>query len=159
MRSPHLYTKAAPAARRIFDHQWKTTFEKQSDQDRETNYSPASYAAIDIPEIPQSPAATITASWYPSRQTVFRLCGPTNLRGKIIRERLYFRGWMRPGWVDCVHLDGIELIFGKNPRKLATLELCPAHPLRNDCDAEAGLDAGHDTIGGGDLNSTLDIDR
>jgi hypothetical protein len=65
---------------------------------------------------------------------------------------------MRSGGIDRVHLDGIELVFGENSLKLAALELCPAHPLRNDRNAEAGLDAGHDTIGGGDLNSALDID-
>jgi hypothetical protein len=65
---------------------------------------------------------------------------------------------MSPGGIDRVHLDGIEFVFGENSLKLAALELHPAHPLRNDRDAEAGLDAGHDTIGGGDLNSALDID-
>ena len=60
---------------------------------------------------------------------------------------------MRPGGIDRVHLDGIELVFGENSLKLAALELCPAHPLRNDSDAEAA-----DTVGGGNLNPALDID-
>ena len=57
---------------------------------------------------------------------------------------------MRPGGIDRVHLDGIELVFGENSLKLAALELCPAHPLRNDGNAEAGLHAGDDTVGGGE---------
>jgi hypothetical protein len=65
---------------------------------------------------------------------------------------------MRSGGIDGVHLDGIELILEEDSLKLAALELCSAHPLRNDRNAEAGLEAGHDTIGGSDLNSALDID-
>ena len=65
---------------------------------------------------------------------------------------------MRSGGIDRVHLDRIELVFAENCLKLAALELCPAHPVRNDRNAEARLGAGHDTIGGGDLNSALDID-
>jgi len=55
-----------------------------------------------------------------------------------------------------VHLDWVKLVARQDLRKLAAFELCAAHPSRNDGKAEAGLDAGDDAFGGGDLNAAFD---